>query len=79
MKKAGEVRKHYNVSHESLRRWAEAGDGRLRFTRTPGGNRLYHLDDIQRIFNQKGEQTKKEHLCYGALRSSTCRARSALW
>ncbi|KAL6041964.1 hypothetical protein QOT17_024678 [Balamuthia mandrillaris] len=49
---------------ESLRRWAEAGDGRLRFTRTPGGNRLYHLDDIQCIFNQKGEQTKTEHLCY---------------
>ncbi|KAL6042635.1 IS200/IS605 family element transposase accessory protein TnpB [Balamuthia mandrillaris] len=71
---SGEVRKHYNVSHESLRRWAEAGDGRLRFTRTPGGNRLYHLDDIQRIFNQKGEQTKTEHLCYARVSSSHQRA-----
>ena len=43
---AGEAARYCGYSHTTLRNWSEAG--KIRFTRTPGGNRHYYLPDIQR-------------------------------
>ncbi|RHZ81097.1 hypothetical protein Glove_123g105 [Diversispora epigaea] len=54
----------YDVSVETLRRWADSG--RIAIVRTPGGKRLYSITDIQEIFrdNQQTQITQKAKICY---------------
>jgi predicted site-specific integrase-resolvase len=43
----------YDVTSGTLRRWSESG--KIRFLRPNGGKRIYHIDDINKMFsNTKG-------------------------
>ncbi len=45
--KAQEAMAILDVSHSTLRRWSDAGH--IRAGRTPGNQRRYNLDDVERI------------------------------
>src|SRR4051812_5400307 len=68
---ASKIRETYDVSVETLRRWAISG--KVAIVRTPGGKRLYSIADMQRAFgdNQPTEQaTKKVKVCYARVSSA---------
>jgi predicted site-specific integrase-resolvase len=45
------ITKQYDITSGTLRRWAEAG--KIRCLRPNGGKRIYNIEDIKRIFNNK--------------------------
>ena len=45
-----QVRGQYRVSDKTLKQWAE--DGRVKFVVSPGGKRLYCLDDLHALFGR---------------------------
>src|SRR6478736_6383638 len=48
--RATNIRKVYDVSYVTLRRWAE--DGKIRFKRAEGGGkRLYCINDVRKLYN----------------------------
>ena len=47
---ASTIRKTYDVTSHSLISWAN--EGKIQYVRTPGGKRLYHKADVQRLFNE---------------------------
>eukprot|EP00835_Amoeboradix_gromovi_P002512 NODE_144_length_17694_cov_0.489741.p9 type:complete len:175 gc:universal NODE_144_length_17694_cov_0.489741:13340-12816(-) len=51
------IQKDYEISNTQLRKWAE--DGKVRYVKTPGGNRLYHFKDIGCCFGNKVTNEKK--------------------
>jgi DNA-binding transcriptional MerR regulator len=54
------ITKQYDITSGTLRRWSEAG--KIRCLRPNGGKRIYHIEDIQRIFSsQKVEESKNEN------------------
>ena len=64
------IRKIYDTSYTTLRRWSE--NGKIRFKRTPGGKRLYCIKDVQKYFNG-GKETKekeKSRICYARVSSN---------
>ncbi|CAG8768034.1 12453_t:CDS:2 [Dentiscutata erythropus] len=48
---AQEIRKTYEVSSETLRRWNN--QGKISSIRTSGGKRLYSVTDVEKIFQEK--------------------------
>ncbi|CAG8758176.1 12422_t:CDS:1, partial [Cetraspora pellucida] len=57
-----EIRKTYEVSSETLRRWND--QGKITSIRTPGGNRLYSVKDIENIFGNQERIDEKKKICY---------------
>jgi molybdopterin-binding protein len=51
----GEAAEMLGVSVETLRRWER--DGRVRTTRTSGGQRLVELDDVRRLLAERRRDT----------------------
>ena len=45
------ITKQYDITSGTLRRWAEAG--KIRCLRPNGGKRIYNIEDIKKIFNNK--------------------------
>src|SRR5690349_19698674 len=66
----GELSKRAGVSAESLRAW-ERRYGLLRPTRSPGGLRLYSLDDLERV------RKMRAHLASGLAAAEAARVASA--
>jgi putative resolvase len=67
---ASKVQQQYGISSSTLRRWD--GDGRVRTLRTPGGFRLYRLNDVERLFHQEETSSckrKKAKICYARVSS----------
>lgn len=68
---ASKIREIYDVSVETLRRWAASG--RVAIIRTPGGKRLYSAADISRIFGedqlQQQQSVQKAKICYARVSS----------
>ncbi|RHZ50278.1 hypothetical protein Glove_502g13 [Diversispora epigaea] len=66
---AHKIQETYDVSVETLRRWADSG--RIAIVRTPGGKRLYSITNIQEIFrdNQQTQITQKAKICYAKVSS----------
>jgi len=64
---ASKITKQFDVSSGSLRRWAE--EGKIRFLRPNKGKRIYHIEDIVRIFGNKKENLK-ETILYAQVSSS---------
>ena len=64
-----EIRRFINVSRTSLKRWSN--QGKIRRVVTPGGNYLYHRDDIHQLFASKNISSETEFQC----RTSVCYAR----
>ena len=60
---AQEIRKTYEISSETLRRWNN--QGKISSIRTPGGNRLYSVADVG---NQERINEKKK-ICYARVSS----------
>ncbi|RHZ70780.1 hypothetical protein Glove_267g54 [Diversispora epigaea] len=65
---AHKIQETYDVSVETLRRWADSG--RIAIVRTPGEKRLYSITDIQEIFrdNQQTQITQKAKICYARVK-----------
>lgn len=70
-KSASKVRQTYDISNETLRRWAKAE--KLAIIKTPGGKRLYSIADIRRILNDKQSEheqiAQKAKVCYARVSS----------
>ena len=65
--RATNIKKMYDVSYTTLRRWAE--DGKIRCT--DGAKRLYHLGDVQFQFNGRGTSIEpRRKICYARVSSS---------
>ena len=67
---ASNIKQTYDVSVETLRRWAASG--RVSFVRTPGGKRLYSIADVRRAFGDDrptNQTTKKVKVCYARVSS----------
>jgi len=69
---AQDVRKQYNVSATTLRRWAAAG--RLGVVRAPGGNRMYSASDLRLLFAGREEAEARARVCYARVSSAHQRA-----
>ncbi len=67
--KATEVQKNYKVSTATLRRWDS--EGIIKTLRTPGGNRLYNLNDVRSAFGDQDEckPVEKKKVCYARVSS----------
>lgn len=50
------ITKQYDVTSGTLRRWSESG--KIRFLRPNGGKRIYHIDDINKMFSNTKGNTK---------------------
>ena len=50
------ITKQYDVTSGTLRRWSESG--KIRFLRPNGGKRIYHIDDINKMFSNTKGTTK---------------------
>jgi putative resolvase len=61
-----QVRAQYGVSNGALRRWAE--DGRVNVVKLPHGKRLYNESEINAIFGNQQQKTKKS-ICYARVSS----------
>jgi len=59
---AQEIRKTYEISSETLRRWNN--QGKISSIRTPGGNRLYSVVDVEKIFGNQERINEKKKICY---------------
>jgi len=68
--RATNIRKIYDTSYTTLRRWSESG--KIRCKRTPGGKRLYCIGDIQKYFNEgkESEEEEKKRVCYARVSSN---------
>lgn len=54
------ITKQYDVTSGTLRRWSESG--KIRFLRPNGGKRIYHIDDINKMFsNTKANTNDKKN------------------
>jgi len=60
---AQEIRKTY----ETLRRWNN--QGKISSIRTPGGNRLYSVVDVEKIFGNQERINEKKKICYARVSS----------
>ena len=60
-----DIKRFYSVSSRTLTRWAETN--KVRHVRSPGGKRLYHMDDIHKLF---GTEREKAKVCYARVSSS---------
>lgn len=67
---ASKVQAKYGVSTSTLRRWD--GDGRVGTIRTPGGFRLYKIQDLEKIFSQPEttDEREKTKICYARVSSN---------
>ena len=63
---ATKVREKYKVSSNTLRNWSIVG--KVKFVRPNNGNRLYHQEDIKRIFGEESTDTRKS-ICYARVSS----------
>ena len=52
----------YEISSETLRRWNN--QGKISSIRTPGGNRLYSLVNVEKIFGNQERIDEKKKICY---------------
>jgi len=59
---AQEIRKTYEISSETLRRWNN--QGKISSIRTPGGNRLYSVVDVEKIFGNQERINEKKKIRY---------------
>jgi len=64
---AQEVQKTYKISSETLRRWNN--QGKISSIRTPGGNRLYSVVDVEKIFGNQERINEKKKICYARVSS----------
>jgi len=64
---AQEIRKTYEISSETLRRWNN--QGKISSIRTPGGNRLYSVVDVEKIFGNQERINEKKKICYARVSS----------
>lgn len=64
---AQEIRKTYEISSETLRRWNN--QGKISSIRTPGGNRLYSVADVEKIFGNQERINEKKKICYARVSS----------
>jgi excisionase family DNA binding protein len=67
------ITRKYNITSSTLRNWAE--QGKIRFVRPLGTKRLYHQDDIRKIFegsksNLQKEDLKRKRILYARVSSS---------
>src|SRR6185369_6726236 len=68
--RATNIRKVYDVSYVTLRRWAE--DGKIRF-KEGGGKRLYCINDIKKLYNggkDPEEERGRTRVCYARVSSA---------
>src|SRR5262249_35230234 len=69
--KTGNIHKQntikYDVSTETLRRWASSG--KITIVRTPGGKRLYSIADVRKILDDHQHVTEKAKVCYARVSS----------
>jgi putative resolvase len=63
---AKKIKQHYGVSSNSLIQWEK--EGKINTLRTPGGNRLYCLQDIETMFGKHNKSTKAK-ICYARVSS----------
>lgn len=68
------IKKNYQVSTQSLHRWAE--EGKMRVIKTPGGARRYSSTDVANIFRQSTSTTNNDatishrlKICYARVSS----------
>ena len=61
---AQEIWKTYEISSETLRRW-----NKISSIRTPGGNRLYSVADVEKLFGNQERLNEKKKICYTRVRS----------
>ena len=59
---AQEIRKTYEISSETLRRWNN--QGKISSIRTPGGNRLYSVADVEKLFGNQERLNEKKKIYY---------------
>jgi DNA-binding transcriptional MerR regulator len=52
------ITKKYDVTSGTLRRWSESG--KIRFLRPNGGKRIYHIDDINKMFSNTKANTNND-------------------
>jgi predicted site-specific integrase-resolvase len=66
---ASQAKRYCNYSPSSLVKWAD--DGKIRITKTPGGKRFYHIDDIKRIsgIEEETEAPERKTICYARVSS----------
>jgi len=62
------IRKNYRVSYTCLRNWAL--QGKIDYRQTPGGVRLYHEEDVKKLFGGPKAQDEKESIIYARVSSS---------
>ena len=62
------VKSMLDVSYTTLHRWAQSN--KVRFVKTPLGQKRYHIDDIQRIVNFTPITPEKKKICYCRVSSS---------
>jgi predicted site-specific integrase-resolvase len=51
------IQQEYEVAASTLRNWNK--EGKIKARRTPGGKRLYNIDDMAKIFLKEQEPTKE--------------------
>jgi predicted site-specific integrase-resolvase len=61
--------KQFDITSGALRLWAESG--KIRFLRPNGtGRRIYHIEDVKRIFDIKEDVVQRNTICYARVSSS---------
>ena len=61
--------KQFNVTSGTLRKWAE--DGKIRYLRPNGnGRRLYHSEDVKKVFGFAEDTCIKQTICYARVSSN---------
>jgi predicted site-specific integrase-resolvase len=65
-----QVREQYRVSDKTLKQWVD--DGRVGCVRSPGGKRMYSLNDIHSLFgrNHPSSERQKAKVCYARVSSA---------
>ncbi|NBP00476.1 MAG: IS607 family transposase, partial [Proteobacteria bacterium] len=65
---ANKIKKLYDVSTPTLRRWASNGD--INVVRLPSGKRLYKQSDVSKLFcDTQPQPTQRRRLCYARVSS----------
>src|SRR6185437_2752884 len=64
---SGEIRRKYQISYTTLKRWDE--QGKVRTRRTPGGNRRYNAQDIGKLFGETSGLTTRGNYIYARVSS----------
>ena len=71
---ANKITKQFDITSNTLRRWAD--EGKIRCLRPnsegkKGGKRIYHVEDIKKIFGVEDSQIKeKKTICYARVSSN---------